>query len=412
MSKRAANRLAWSSWALSIGFVLVALLARGLAGNSLPASFTQDGDFGLVLIVIEQAFATVGALVASRQPENPIGWIFCALGLGLNFANFAEVYAVYALFLKPGSLPGGEIMAWVNSWSQGPGLLGIFLFVVLLFPDGHLLSRRWRSVAWLAAIATIGLFLQSFEPGPLANFPVVMNPFGISSAPSLPNTIGFASFGLFLLLAIASVISLVLKFRRAQGAERQQLKWIAGSGILFATVFLLGPVIWFNPAFSGTPLWPILFVLAIVSIPISIGIAILKYRLYEIDLIIRRTVTYAVVTALLVIVFFGSVILLQQLFASITGSGQNEIVTVLSTLAIAALFIPVRNRVQSIIDRRFNRKKYDAQQVLNDFAMTVRDETDLEKLTGRLIQVVDETMQPRSVSLWLKKTGEPRRRTQ
>jgi hypothetical protein len=208
--------------------------------------------------------------------------------------------------------------------------------------------------------------------------------------------------GLFgLMIPIAFIVILVCQiyryFRVSTPVEKQQTKWFLFG---LAIIVLSFP---FDPWIQASPYQEELDYVGLVFVPLAVGIAILKYRLWDIDLIIRRTLTYALVTGLLLLVFFGSVVVLQQVFAGITGSGQSEIVTVLSTLAIAALFVPLRNWIQNAIDKRFNRKKYDAQQVLNDFANTVRDETDLEKLAARLMQVVDETMQPKSVSVWLKR---------
>jgi len=215
----------------------------------------------------------------------------------------------------------------------------------------------------------------------------------------------------FALVAIFALLlySQILRYRRVSTyAERKETKWAVMGFVLFLLTFMTGILLFsLDPFGDNQLLRAIVGILCFTLLPgvflsVFIGIAILRSRLWDIDIIIRRTLTYAVVTAVLALVFFGSVIVLQQLFSSITGGGQNEIVTVLSTLAIAALFVPVRKRVQSEIDKRFNRQKYDAQQVMNDFATTVRDETDLEKLTARLVQVVDETMQPKSVSVWLK----------
>jgi hypothetical protein len=208
---------------------------------------------------------------------------------------------------------------------------------------------------------------------------------------------------------VAGFSSLILRYRRSNLHERQQIKWVVWSFAILtlAAVFvaLVSLTNYVTDPSSGDASGMVFFT-AIFIVILSLGISILRYHLFDIDLIIRRTVTYTLVTALLLIIFFGSVVLLQQLFSAFTGARQNDLVTVLSTLAIAALFTPLRSRIQSIIDRRFYRKKYDAQQILSDFAKTVRDETDLERLTGRLIQVVDETMQPRSVSVWLRATGE------
>ncbi|MCC7163002.1 MAG: hypothetical protein IT331_10950 [Anaerolineae bacterium] len=221
-------------------------------------------------------------------------------------------------------------------------------------------------------------------------------------------TFVLSAIGWIGLLATGMAAQAYRYFFVSTSTQRQQTKWVVlGWGLFLLLFFAIALPRISDPSTSeGVSLERIGFLLTvnglILLLPISIGVAILRSRLWDIDILIRRTLTYGLVTALLLVVFFGSVILLQQLFAGLTGSGQNEIVTVLSTLAIAALFVPLRNWMQGAIDRRFNRKKYDAQKVLSDFANTVRDETDLEKLVARLIQVVDETMEPKSVSLWLK----------
>jgi MFS family permease len=356
------------------------------------------------------AFALVGALVASRQPTNLIGWLIAGTALWFTFGSAADEYAQRALFVAPGSLPGGLTAAWFARLTQGPILFDVFIFIFLLFPNGRPLSPRWSAFTWLVVVAAMaGLFLYGFTPGPLDNsaYTNFANPFGIPALAALGDPLG----GLVFLLTPVSAMSLVLRFRRSTGEEREQIKWLASAGVFIALAFLTGPVIWSTPTLANTLLWPILFVLAVITLPVSIGIAILKYRLYEIDLIIRKTLTYSILTALLLAVYFGSVVVLQQILVRITGEQQNEIVTVVSTLAIAALFVPLRRRVQDVIDQRFYRRKYDAHQVLVRFAEIARDEIELEKLIDELLIVVSETMQPKSASLWLKKTDNRGRRT-
>jgi hypothetical protein len=352
------------------------------------------------------AFALVGTLVASRQPANPIGWLFAGTAVWFTLGSVAEEYAQRALFVAPGSLPGGLAAAWFSRLTQGPILFSVFIFLFLLFPNGRPLSPRWRAITWLAVVTVAaGLFLYSFMPGPLDNssYANFANPFGMPALAAWGNQFSGLIFLITLVLVVFSAVSLILRFHRSVGEEREQIKWLASAGIFIALAFLTGPVIWSTPALANTLLWPILFVLAVITLPVAVGVAILKYRLYEIDLIIRKTLTYSILTALLLAVYFGSVVVLQQVFVGITGEQQSEIVTVVSTLAIAALFVPLRRRAQDVIDRRFYRRKYDAQQVLARFAQTARDEVVLEKLTDELLNVVSETMQPASVSLWLKK---------
>jgi hypothetical protein len=305
---------------------------------------------------------------------------------------------------------GLVLVVW---FSNSSWLFLIFpvLFIALLFPTGGPASRRWGWVVWcgvLWMLFFLAFALFSKQVGPdAATYGVnwqIHNPIGFVPS-DLGETILFPwiiGLGMFTIL---SVVSLVVRYRRAGAVEKEQIKWLALACGVFAVVYVPGLLSRRDEGDAVFEITNTLLALALTTIPIAIGIAILRYRLWDIDVIIRRTVTYALVTALLLAVFFGSVILLQQVFAAMTGSGQNELVTVLSTLAIAALFVPVRNWVQNGIDRRFNRKKYDAQKVMEKFGETVRDETDLEKLTGELVNVVQETMQPKSVSVWLNNVG-------
>jgi hypothetical protein len=274
---------------------------------------------------------------------------------------------------------------------------------LFFFPDGRFVPRWCR---WVCAALII---------------PVVVFYFADLFDPQLVDTVIFIFLPWLPIIALIGIGSLVYRYRRvANPQQRQQIKWVAFGlcvGAVNVIVWILYEML--LPATQPHPTRTVIVALTfpflallLPVLPISVAIAVIRYRLWDVDVLIRRTVTYALVTALLALVFFGSIVLLQQLFATLTGARQNEIVTVISTLAIAALFVPLRNRVQTEIDKRFNRKKYDAQQVLNDFATTVRDETNLENLTGRLMQVVDETMQPRTVSVWLKQEEEgavPRR---
>jgi hypothetical protein len=396
-------------WALSLalvvgGFVFVALgwHARDASGGM--ASFARLLPFAVAL-----AFATVGALVASHRPENTIGWIFCAVGLVMCTEGFTESYANLALFARSGSLPGGRVAAWASAWLGGPGLLGIFAFLLLLFPDGRLPTRRWRPVAWVGAIAIAAVtFLHAFRPGPLTNsaFPSVANPFGIEALAGVRDLLEFAAFLLMLATVLLSAVSLVVRFKRAHLLERQQIKWFAYAGAFLAAVFVAGPTVLWSPAVPGW-VWFCAFFLAVAGMPISSGIAILRYRLYDIDLLINRTIVYGTLTATLVALYFGSIVLLQRVFVLLTGE-RSTLAIVASTLLIAALFAPLRRRIQSFIDRRFYRRKYDARKTLEAFSTTLREETELGTLSEHLVGVVSETMQPSHVSLWLRPEEAPR----
>jgi hypothetical protein len=357
----------------------------------------------LLPFAVALAFITIGALVAARHPQNAIGWIFCLVGLLFFTEGFTLSYANLALFAWPGTLLGGRVMAWASAWIGGPGLLGIFAFLLLLFPNGRLPSPRWRPVVWLAAIA-IGVvtFAHAFGPGPLSesDFLSVTNPFGIEALGGVRDLLEFSAFLLMLGAVLASAVSLVVRFRRARRLERQQIKWFAYAGALLAAVFVAGPTVLWSPGVPGW-IWFCAFFFAVASLPISAGIAILRYRLYDIDFIINRTLVYGSLTAVLVGLYFGGIVVLQRVFVVLTGE-RSTLAVVASTLVIAALFNPLRRRIQGLIDRRFYRSKYDAAKTLEAFSSKLRDETDLDALSDDLVGVVSETMQPAHVSLWLR----------
>ncbi len=406
MSSRAAAWVAWSMWALALTSFVVTGVLRFLNAST-P---TVDPRTPLVVdfwyLLLFMSFATVGALVASRQPGNAIGWIFCYLGLSFPLVGAGEEYALYALVTEPGSLSGGEGLLWLAALLSGPIVFALIALVFLLFPDGRLLSRRWRLVVWLDLIAVMCLFAWAFEPGPLGNLGLVRiaNPFGVEGLAALLGTLGLVGLFMTLAVAVAGGISLVVRFRRARGVERQQLKWLAFSGVVFCAVFAIGPVLWYLPESPGAErIWTVLFLLGASTIPVAVGIAILRYRLYEIDLLINRTLVYGILTVSLALVYFGGVAATQTIFRALTDQEeQPQLAIIVSTLVIAALFNPLRRRIQSFIDRRFYRRKYDAARTLEVFSAKLRDETDLDTLRDDLVGVVRETMQPAHVSLWLR----------
>jgi hypothetical protein len=383
MSRRTAAWLAWSLFAL-----VLLILALGLI------LWSPDAGFFLTFALIAAPFAVVGVLVASRRPRNPIGWLFLAFAVVAAFVASADQYAVYALVEHPGSLPGGNWVAWLASGIWHPAF-GFFVFAFLLFPDGRLPSGRWSPVARIAAAnylvgAVIGLLW-----GPLFNdfFPYAEPPFQLPSYLIADVTFGVFIFGNFALLVL-SAVSLVLRLRRAAGVERQQLKWFVYAVALFALVF---------PPSVLTLGDGRLIVALLPLVPAAAGIAILRYRLYDIDVVINRTLVYGALTVMLGAVYFGGVVATQRIFRALTGQEeQPQLAIVVSTLVIAALFNPLRRRIQGFIDRRFYRRKYDARKTLEAFSARLRDETDLEALSEDLVGVARSTMQPEHASLWLR----------
>jgi hypothetical protein len=404
MSARASSWLAWALWTLALMSFVVMGVFRFL-NSSTPTAVPRNPlvlDFCFWLLFV--SFATVGALVASRWPKNAIGWIFCWLGLSFSLGSASEEYALYALVTEAGSLPGAEEMVWLTAWFGGPIVFALFALVFLLFPNGRLPSRRWRPVMWLELVAVVCLVAFAFKPDELDNLGLVRvtNPFGVQGAAALLDTLSWVGFFMTLAVAVAGGISLVVRFRRARGVERQQIKWFAFSGVVFCAVFAAGPFLWALPQSPATAwIWPVLFLAGASTIPVAVGIAILRYRLYDIDLLINRTLVYGSLTAILLAGYFGGIVVLQRLFVTLTGE-RSTLAVVASTLAIAALFNPLRRRIQGFIDRRFYRRKYDAAKTLAAFTARLRDETDLDALSDDLVGVASVTMQPEHASLWLR----------
>jgi hypothetical protein len=365
---------------------------------------------GLVIFLPFLAFPLVGALIASKRPQNPIGWICLTAGFLWMLIVLSDSYGTYGL-AKPGSIPYPVASEALGLWLWVPpvGLLGTYL--ILLFPNGRLPSRRWRPLAWLSgAVIVLGSVGIALAPGSVEALGGVRNPFGLEGAP----WVAYAAVVVPLLLPVcilASAVSLVLRYRRSGGEERQQVKWIAFAASFVGLVALITVVStqMFAPESletAGTqPLWLELLqdveLLSLAGVPVAVGFAILRHRLYDIDVVINRTLVYGSLTAMLVAVYYGSVVILQYIFRALSG-GESQFAIVASTLAIAALFNPLRRRVQGFVDRRFYRRKYDAAKTLADFGVRLREETDLETLGSDVVRVVRETMQPAHVSLWLR----------
>ena len=399
MTRRAAGRLAWTLAAVASVLAVGGLVFTILNWSTLPGS-ALDPVFETVFSLGLLAFPTVGALVASRRPENPIGWIFCAVGIPFGLSGFAYGYAAYSLFTDPGSLPATDVMAWVSAWLFLPPLFSMVPLLFLLFPDGRLLSRRWSVVAWLTAAGMVATATSTaLFPGRLEEPPFegVENPFGVETIEPVLDVASVFGWSAMLLAILASAVSLLIRLRNASGSEREQLKWVAAAAALFALACLAALATWRTDA---EPLGQIAVLVAFSAIPVAAGVAILRYRLYDIDVVINRTLVYGTLTALLAATYLGLVLLFQLALGPLTQG--NELGVAVSTLAVAALFRPVRRRIQNLVDRRFYRRKYDAERTLAAFSARLRDEVELETLAADLRAVVSETVQPAHVSLWLR----------
>ena len=415
MSTRTASWLAWSLAAISVVMFLASVaffvLIRAVQAEAPSSLVTSRSIIDLLTNVPFLAFPLVGALIASRRPHNPIGWICLAFGLLWMLLGLFDYYGVYGL-AKPDTVPFPVVIYALVDWLWLPTVGLLAIYVLLLFPDGRLPSRRWRPLAWLSG-AVIGLLgVDSvLAPGELTELEGVRNPFGLEGAPWLVDA-QIALLLLFVACILASAVSLILRYRRSGGEVREQIKWIAlaGSlvGLLLSTALSLIIVAEGMRGSGGsTPLWlqGLLFVmlLSFAGVPVAIGFAVLRYRLYDIDLLINRTLVYGSLTVSLAAVYFGGVTATQAIFRALTGQEeQPQLAIVVSTLAIAALFDPLRRGIQRFIDRRFYKRKYEAAKTLASFSSRLREETDLDSLTDEVLGVVRETMQPEHASLWLR----------
>jgi PAS domain S-box-containing protein len=404
-SPRATALLAWCLCGASLTLTALGLFLLAVSKSPVGVPVYAGApvyDYWLENTVIAISFSTVGAIITPRlPPRNPIGWIFCSIGVIGGVRLFVSEYAIVTLLAEPSSLPamlpGGEVLAWISSWLW-ISHIGLFVLLALLFPDGRLPSSRWRPFGWLVGVVIVtGTVSVALWPETAAGFDPVNHPLGIEIATDTVNPVETIVYA----LGLVAATSMLVRLRRSTGVERQQLKWFAYAVAVLATSAILAYVV----SESVGVVWlgwvsSMLVIASVVGLPVAVGIAILRYRLYNIDLLLNRTLVYGALTAVLAAVYFGSIVLFQVLFRAFTGQ-ESQLAVVASTLAIAALFTPLRRRIQSFIDRRFYRRKYDARKTLEAFSAQLRTETDLDALSGDLIRVIKETMQPISVSLWL-----------
>jgi hypothetical protein len=381
------KRLPWILWGTAVALTLATFGLLAFAGGSAEGELQPAFDAVVALALL--SYPTVGALVASRHPGNAIGWLFCAIGLPFGVSAVTFAYGATGL-------PGDEIASWVNAWIFLPPLFGVPALLFLLFPDGRLLGRRWRAVVWLTAVAMVGFAAApALRPGVMEDAPVegFENPLGIPGTAGLFDAVSAISGSFALLAIVLASVSLALRFRRSHGVERLQLKWFVSAAALFAGVC----VAFVSVPFPSEAIGQLAILATYVLIPVAAGIAILRHRLYDIDLVIRRALVYGALTATLAGTYLAVALLIGL------AVGRSDLAVAASTLAVAGAFGPARGRIQAVVDRRFYRRRYDATLTLEAFGGRLRDELDLEALGADLRGVVRDTVQPAHVSLWLRR---------
>ncbi|MDQ2911994.1 MAG: hypothetical protein M3T56_01930 [Chloroflexota bacterium] len=378
------SRLGWS---LAVGYFLIAITATVLAKGNGEGML----DVLIAALLALGGSAIVGGLLVARLPRNPIGWLLLAVPLGVGTGDLADNLAVYGLITAPGSIPLAQFAGWVGMWLWLPCLMSL-VFVLFLFPTGRLPSPRWRPTVWAIGIFfLVTTFLKAFGTPSSEPHPEIVNPFLI---PALRPANAFANAVIWLYAVVFALgaASLVARYRHASRIEKQQLKWIVVAGFFWVVCIIATTI--------GPPPINFAWLLAMFALPVAIGIAILRHRLFDIDLLIKRTVVYGATTAAIAAVFFAGILAAQTLLRPLTAG--SELAIAASTLASFALFQPARRRIQTIVDRRFDRHNYDAERTLDAFSTRLRDEIDLDALRGDLLSAVDRTMAPAHASLWLR----------
>jgi hypothetical protein len=387
--------LAWSLWLATFGCCAAGLAVTLAVVRPLTMAVLAEGAARALAFPV--GYATIGLILTLRRPANPIGWLYAAAGLMWSLAIPGEPW-VAQLVAEHRPLPLAAQAAAVYgefNWAAAT-VLGVTL-PALLVPDGRLRSRRWRPVAAAAmAAGALTLVGSSLAPARLEDLPIA-NPFGLAGpAGDIASMLGAVGTLLWLATLVAALLCVVLRFRAARGVERQQLRWVA-AGAAAAVAGLVGGA----AAPQGTPLSSVLYA-SVLCVPVAVAVAVLRYRLWDLDRLVSRTVTYAVVTALLIVPY-----LLVVPAAGRLAQGSGSLAVAAATLAVAALFQPLRRRIQDLVDRRFNRRRYDAARTLDRFAARLRDQVDLDALEGELLAVVDQTMQPARSTLWLRPPATP-----
>ncbi|WP_406054232.1 hypothetical protein [Kribbella sp. NBC_00889] len=379
-------------WLLAVSVPTVDLVDEITSSDGIPTSA------GWLVFVL--AFVSVGALIVSRRPRHPIGWILLLAGVSSVLVGSAGYVADELIRL--GMDQPALVIGWVSTWAWLPVWLAP-TFGLLLFPTGRLPSRRWRPVAWLAVGGFLAQFVTAaFAPGPMVDVGVD-NPFGVDVGVDVWNPLRAVGIAALLIAVAASILSLVVRFRSARTVERQQIQWLMYAGMLVAAALCAVAVLETVGGPATAPYGELIPSFALATVPVATGIAILRHRLFDIDVVVNRTLVYGGLTVSLGAAYVGSVLLLQLVLSPLTET--SGLAVAVSTLAVAALFRPVRSRIQVVVDRRFFRRKYDATRTLAAFGVRLRDELDIDALGDDLQAVVRDTMQPDHVSLWLRAAG-------
>jgi MFS family permease len=385
MGRVRATWLAWAMGVLSAGLAAGAVVLAGRNGESLAELVFNHHAIGIVTAI---GLSVLGALIASRRPHNPIGWLMCVAALLLGVFSFTQQYAPLAV---AESLPGVGLASWLASWTNLPGIAITITFVFLLFPDGRLPSRRWRPVAWLsAAAAVVPAAVIAVRAWPVRGPELATLTF---DHPAVAGIFG-VGFPIILGLSVVSLAALVVRFRRSRGAERQQIKWFAYGAMIGIPLGLPAEVPFWGP------------ILELVQPPLmfaGLGIGMFRYRLYDIDRLLNRTLVYGLLTVSLAATYAAGVLVLGGM---VSGGRTSSLVVAAVTLAVAAIFQPLRRAIQRAVDRRFNRRAYDAAATIEAFAVRLRQQVDADALTAELLAVVDHTVQPTRASLWLRPARE------
>jgi len=399
-----ARKLAWPVWGACLALTGVGLGFLALNGGFQHANSIGSPALDAIVGVLLLTFPTVGLAIAVREPRNAIGWLFLGAGVGASLEDALLGYATYTLVTAPGTLPGGAMAALVADAVWLPVMASATLLLFVLFPTGRPLSPRWRWFVWFVAldVAVYGV-ATLLNPEPLYFFPALSSPIGLEwTGTTLQTVLDVASPLMFACLGIG-MVALALRFRRSAGIERRQIAWLVYAGSVW--VACMPGLIWLGDQgdwrVGGVLVADLMFSLLIATIPLAVGIAILMHRLYDIDVVVKRTLVYGALTATLLGTYLGSVLVFRFVLSPVTG--DSDLAVAASTLAVAALFRPARARIQAGVDRRFYRARYDTARTLETFSGRLRDELDLDALGTNLRTVVADTMQPTHVSLWLRR---------
>jgi len=387
--------------AIGLAAIAIVMTIADLIVITLPRATPAPDVYGFpgAAAVFAPVFAIVGAAIAVRRPQNSVGWIFLVSAVAIGVLELGADYSAYAIVERGRALPAGDWAAWISGWSLTFAVGTISSYLLLVFPDGRLPSSRWRPVAWFT-LFSLGLWavITAVSPGPIRGAAYASNPLWPASARLSPELARLLDPGFPLVVLPTTVVlcaaALAHRFRRARGVERQQLKWMAYAAAIVAVGVALLPA---TPGFKALQIAQMATVLAV---PIAAGVAILRHRLYDIDLLIKRTVVYGSLSAVLIAMYVGAVIATEAVLRPLTAGSELSVAA--STLLVVALFQPVRRRIQGIVDRRFNRGGYDAARAIDTFSVRLRDEVALDVVRMDFLDAVGQTVQPVTASLWLR----------